>query len=90
MFASPPTKAAPYCSVHGQLFFAPLHAWLLVPCTSVHSWGSPPALTEVVCPACEDLALRAFKEQFPALYPAPSTGVRPLPASPSPPQNPAF
>jgi len=78
MFASPPAKAAPYCSVHGQLFFAPLHAWLLVPCTSVHSWGSPPALTEVVCPACEDLALRAFKEQFPSLYPATSTGVPPI------------
>ena len=68
MFASPRTRATPYCSVHGQLFLVPLQAWLPVPRTHVHSFGGPPALTEVACPTCEALALRTLKAQFPALY----------------------
>jgi len=68
MFASTRTRATPYFSVHGQLFLEAPQAWLPVPRTHVHSFGGPPALTEVACPTCEALALRTLKAQFPALY----------------------
>ena len=72
MFASPRPRATLYCSVHGQLFCAPLQAWLPVPCPHVHAVVGPAALTEVACPTCEALALRTLQAQFPALYTDPS------------------
>ena len=69
MVVSPRTRTTPYCSVHGQLFVAPLQTWLPVPRPHVYAWGDPLALTEGACPTCEALALRSLKAQFPALYP---------------------
>ena len=68
MFASTPSTAIPYCSIHGKLFLESVQAWCSLQSTHIPSLYGNPKLTEAPCDECMMLAHRTFKAQFPTLY----------------------
>ena len=68
MFASTPSTATLYCSIHGKFFLESLQAWCSLQSTHIPSLCGNPELTEAPCDECMMLARRTFKAQFPRLY----------------------
>gem|GEM_PF-1746064 len=68
MFASTPSSATPFCSIHGKLFLESLQAWCSLQSTYIPSLCGHLELTEAPCDECMMLARRTFEAQFPKLY----------------------
>src|SRR5262245_49039869 len=67
MFASTPSTAIPYCSIHGKLFLESVQAWCSLQSTHIPSLYGNPKLPEAPCDECMTLGHRTFTAQLPPL-----------------------